>query len=237
MSLNSSRRRHRGENRTRDSAGPTTTAHWFGKRPVMAMRHLLPAVLVVAAWPELVLAAEEAGAGADGSWSLVLEDPAQNVVVEEELAGCLATWSNCTVACEGEGERTVRGDNSTGCLGPASDCEHGEGECVLGIVDRSKRLGRRSLDRVTNFIADRENLPVLVAGTVATAVLLWLALWRCCVRSETSGGCSCCCGSCCKPRESDGRAVSDQLPDATFEDRPSRGSTAELLGGENSEHP
>ena len=202
----------------------------------MAMRHLLGAlvaVLVIAAQPELVLAAEEAGGGDEGSWSLVLEDP-QNAV-EEESAGCLATWSNCTVACEGAGERTVRGDNSTGCLGPATDCGHGDGSCVLGIVDRSKRLGRRSLDRVTNFIADRKNLPVLVAGTVATAVLLWLALWGCCLRSETSGRRYCCCCSCCKPREGDAKAFSDQLPDATFgEDRP---STAELLGGENSENP
>jgi hypothetical protein len=98
---------------------------------------------------------------------------------EQEEPECPAAWSDCTAGCELAGNRTFAGDNSTGCAGPAVDCEDGEGECELGIIERTQRLGRQSIDDMKSFIADEKNLPALVAGAVATFVLIWLSIVGC----------------------------------------------------------
>jgi hypothetical protein len=123
-------------------------------------------------------------------------------------------------------------------VGPAVDCEHGEGECELSLIDRTERLGRRSWDRVYGFVIDEKNLPVLVAGTLATLVLIWGALWCCYLRPNGDRRCCCCCCCCSSTKPDEAVAKVDGYNDSVFgEDRP---STAELLdprAGNDSANP
>jgi hypothetical protein len=76
---------------------------------------------------------------------------------------------------------------------------------------------------VYSFVIDENNLPVLVAGTLATLVLIWVALWCCYLRPNSNQRCCCCCT---KLDVSEAKPV-DDWADAQFGvDRP---SIAELL--------
>ena len=203
---------------------------------------LLALLLFLCAVGQVAVADESGGAADESSWSSpVLEETEETVetvepVRPEEAPGCPAAWSVCTAMCEPAGNRTLSGDNSTGCVGPAVDCEHGDGECERSMIAQTQRLARRAWDRAYSFAVDEKNLPVLVAGTLTTLVLVWCALWGCYVR-PTGNQRRCWC--CCKPDETEAKPVDgrgDQLSDARFgEDRP---STAGLLeDGDDSTNP
>ena len=215
----------------------------------LALR-LLALLLFLCAAGQVTLADESAGAGDEGaadesSWSSpVLEETEETVdrvepVRPEEAQGCPAAWNVCTATCEPAGNRTLSGDNSTGCVGPAVDCEHGDGECKRSIIAQTQRLGWRAWDRAYSFAVDEKNLPVLVAGALTMLVLVWCALWGCYVWPTGNRRRCCCCCCCCKPDGTEAKPVDgrgDQLSDARFgEDRP---STAGLLeDGDDSTNP